>query len=442
MNRFKSFESCTTFCSPSSADQARPAAPAPSYPSPSTTNENEIDVGPTATPYKPSPYDVDQCAEANANCRAISCPYGIERSTSNNGCDECRCYEPCRGYSCPEGTECQAELVRDESDPNQSATRIQPACRQINKEGRCPTVQRGSSSCEEECRSDANCQGDHKCCFNGCGRSCLPPAPLYEEPTTTTPSPVRGTPPRIIDGESRVAAEEGSVGEMQCEAVGSPKPTIYWRRANGEAVNDEGKFKIQSNGSLLIIGVHRSDAGMYTCIADNGVGSSALKQVQFEVKVAPSARAWSERSNYPVDSDIQIHCEVQGQPLPQVTWYKDNNQVVSTDRITITGNNTLMITGAEGADSGSYRCEAVNLLGDSSSLISIVVEGVYLHPNCTDNPFFANCKLIVKARFCTNKYYARFCCKSCTLAGQLPATGPHLLDYKTGTSSASARRRK
>ncbi len=33
-----------------------------------------------------------------------------------------------------------------------------------------------------------------------------------------------------------------------------------------------------------IIGVHRSDAGMYTCIADNGVGSSALKQIQFEVK--------------------------------------------------------------------------------------------------------------------------------------------------------------
>ena len=51
-----------------------------------------------------------------------------------------------------------------------------------------------------------------------------------------------------------------------------------------QAVNDEGKFKIQANGSLHIIGVHRSDAGMYTCIADNGVGSSALKQIQFEVK--------------------------------------------------------------------------------------------------------------------------------------------------------------
>ena len=61
--------------------------------------------------------------------------------------------------------------------------------------------------------------------------------------------------------------------------------------------------------------------------------------------------------------------------------------------------------------------------------------GVYLHPNCTDNPFFANCRLIIKARYCTNKYYARFCCKSCTLAGQLPTTGPHLLDYKTGATT-------
>ena len=52
--------------------------------------------------------------------------------------------------------------------------------------------------------------------------------------------------------------------------------------------------------------------------------------------------------------------------------------------------------------------------------------GVYIHPNCTDNPFFANCELIVNARYCANQYYARFCCRSCTLAGQLPSTGRHL----------------
>jgi len=67
-----------------------------------------------------------------------------------------------------------------------------------------------------------------------------------------------------------------------------------------------------------------------------------------------------------------------------------------------------------------------NQFSTAESTVSIVVEGVYIHPNCTDNPFFANCKLIVSARYCANQYYARFCCRSCTLAGQLPARGSHL----------------
>lgn len=52
--------------------------------------------------------------------------------------------------------------------------------------------------------------------------------------------------------------------------------------------------------------------------------------------------------------------------------------------------------------------------------------GIYIHPKCTDNRFFANCALIVKAQICTHKYYARFCCRTCTKAGQLPPYGPHL----------------
>ena len=53
-----------------------------------------------------------------------------------------------------------------------------------------------------------------------------------------------------------------------------------------QIVHDEGKYKIESDGSLQIIGVGRSDSGSYTCIADNGVGTSALKQSQLDVKGA------------------------------------------------------------------------------------------------------------------------------------------------------------
>ena len=58
----------------------------------------------------------------------------------------------------------------------------------------------------------------------------------------------------------------------------------------------------------------------------------------------------------------------------------------------------------------------------SEELVSIrrvAFKTLQVQDTCVDNPYFANCKLIVKARYCGNKYYAKFCCRSCTLAGQL-----------------------
>ncbi|XP_037773697.1 papilin-like [Penaeus monodon] len=125
-------------------------------------------------------------------------------------------------------------------------------------------------------------------------------------------------------------------------------------------------------------------------------------------------------------STIWIPCNVTGFPKPRLSWFKDGNQVVTGSRFTIEADHTLVILGAEEEDSGVYRCAAENDFGKADSSTPIAIRGIYVHPACTDNPFFANCKLIVQAKYCTNKYYARFCCKSCTLAGQLPSYGAHL----------------
>ena len=85
----------------------------------------------------------------------------------------------------------------------------------------------------------------------------------------------------------------------------------------------------------------------------------------------------------------------------------------------IRSNNTLVIFNSRPSDSGTYTCEADNGYKRDSSSVSVTVENVSVANECTDNPYFANCKLIVKAEYCTNKYYAKFCCRSCTLAGQL-----------------------
>jgi hypothetical protein len=71
---------------------------------------------------------------------------------------------------------------------------------------------------------------------------------------------------------------------------------------------------------------------------------------------------------------------------------------------------------------GTENCPTIE--GDERM---IFISGMYIHPNCSDNPFFANCALIVQARYCEHRYYARFCCESCTRAGQLSPQGDHLL---------------
>lgn len=58
----------------------------------------------------------------------------------------------------------------------------------------------------------------------------------------------------------------------------------------------------------------------------------------------------------------------------------------------------------------------------------VLFSGMYIHPDCQDNSFFAKCDLIVQAKYCEHKYYAKFCCRSCTEAGQLPPYGKHLRD--------------
>lgn len=104
------------------------------------------------------------------------------------------------------------------------------------KPGRCPVVS-NSTRCEQECESDADCSRDWKCCSNGCGTSCLEPAP--EQPVHT-PQPqaynvtVRhyGTAPAVIipPEEPHVTGEEGGYVSMKCIATGDPKPVITWKK--------------------------------------------------------------------------------------------------------------------------------------------------------------------------------------------------------------------
>ena len=85
--------------------------------------------------------------------------------------------------------------------------------------------------------------------------------------------------------------------------------------------------------------------------------------------------------------------------------------------------NTLVIFNSRESDSGRYTCEADNGYKRDADSVDITIANIFIPHDCNDNPYFANCKLIVKTQsYCANVYYIKFCCRSCTVAGQIQHT--------------------
>ncbi|XP_031784533.1 papilin isoform X3 [Nasonia vitripennis] len=124
---------------------------------------------------------------------------------------------------------------------------------------------------------------------------------------------------------------------------------------------------------------------------------------------------------FPEGGPIKLYCNVTGSPTPRVTWYKNDEPIQVDERTRISESNELTISPANSNDTGTYRCEGVNQHSTSSESVDIRVAGIYIDPLCQDKVHLANCSLIVAARYCQHEYYAKFCCRSCTEAGQLPS---------------------
>ncbi|XP_064487529.1 hemicentin-1-like [Ornithodoros turicata] len=84
-------------------------------------------------------------------------------------------------------------------------------------------------------------------------------------------------PPTWASEPQDVAALQGGNVSLVCKAKGSPAPSITWTK-NSESGTD---IYTRSSGSLLVVeNAHEKHEGLYTCTAENGVGSSIRKTVR------------------------------------------------------------------------------------------------------------------------------------------------------------------
>ncbi|XP_072948671.1 lachesin [Epargyreus clarus] len=185
-------------------------------------------------------------------------------------------------------------------------------------------------------------------------------------------------PPIISDNSTRsLVASEGESAQMECYAGGFPPPKISWRRENNAILPTGGS--IYRGNILKVTSVHKEDRGTYYCVAENGVGKGARRNINLEVEFAPVVTVPRPRLGQALQYDMDLECHVEAYPPPAISWLKDevqlsNNQhyrishFATADEFTDT---TLRVITIEKRQYGMFTCKAQNKLGTDEGQVEL-----------------------------------------------------------------------
>lgn len=205
-------------------------------------------------------------------------------------------------------------------------------------------------------------------------------------------------PPLISDNSSRgLVVGAGDTFTLSCNATGVPTPKISWRRENNGLLPTGGV--VAKGNTITIYNATKDDRGIYYCIADNSVGKAARRSVGVEIEFPPQVNLVRPKYQQAVGYPAELHCSIEASPSPDISWLKDGYQINNDNnfyQISSTSNShdfiqsTLRIKRVDSRDFGSYRCRAINKLGDRQS--AILLERVYepiCPPACADGEYLS-----------------------------------------------------
>ncbi|KAH9522455.1 Roundabout 1, partial [Dermatophagoides farinae] len=168
-----------------------------------------------------------------------------------------------------------------------------------------------------------------------------------------------------------VFATVGEMAMMECSPPrGYPEPTVKWRK-DDHLLPMNGRYRL-SGTNLQINNVQPEDNGRYQCIAQNMAGSRESPQAQLNVRVKPHFIIKPEDMTALANEIAEIHCKVGGDPVPNVSWRREGGQI-SSQRASITEDNSLRIFNVTEEDEGLYICQAENLVDRISHSATLIV---------------------------------------------------------------------
>ncbi|XP_030755972.1 limbic system-associated membrane protein-like isoform X2 [Sitophilus oryzae] len=180
-------------------------------------------------------------------------------------------------------------------------------------------------------------------------------------------------PPRIhyVTSNGRVEVKKGSTVRLECKASGNPVPKVTWSRKNNLLPGGE---QTTTTPILTLDKVDRHQAGIYQCVASNGVGDDVKEQIFLHVLYPPEITVERPVVYSGEGLEAQLVCIVHGESQPEVLWYRDTMQLDTTERRIMESRgsrHTLVIRKVNRQDFGNYTCVADNQLGKTRKSIQL-----------------------------------------------------------------------
>ncbi|XP_061691509.1 vascular endothelial growth factor receptor 3 [Syngnathoides biaculeatus] len=167
-------------------------------------------------------------------------------------------------------------------------------------------------------------------------------------------------------------ALQGKPQDLDCRSV-----HLYAVALDGQLV-----FQETSNSWVLdftLPAVQLQDEGHYVCEVQSrrsGEKHCLFRYMSVKGLEAPRYKRSLSNQTVNVTGSLHMECDVEGRPLPHLTWFKDNQPLHQMSGIQLQDSNrTLSIQRVREEDAGLYTCTACNLRGCVHSTAAVRVIG-------------------------------------------------------------------
>lgn len=181
-----------------------------------------------------------------------------------------------------------------------------------------------------------------------------------------------------------ITVNAGAVATFSAAAAGVPAPTYQWYK-NGTAIAGA----TSANYSISSAGV--SDAGNYTVVAANSVGSVTSSTAVLTVNVAPTITLQPGNVAINAGQSATFSVSATGLPAPTYQWLRNGVAINGASSASFTINNS------QPADAGNYSVVISNAAGSVTSATATL--SVYLVPTITVQPVSASVSSGASASF-------------------------------------------